>query len=178
MSKESIKKIQKRNSNFWRRLLTKCLILGLRIKSVDVKAYILQALGKIGDDLADPIILDAAKSKDNTIRRFAISALADIGNDRAIDAIIDALNDKESDIRATAAMSLGLLGVMKAEDHLIELLDDKDDSVRTQAIIALGNLRSNKAFTKLNQMTLTETNEWIRRYISQAIIEIEGGHRS
>ncbi len=178
MNNENIKKVQGKNKNFWRRLLTKCLIFGLRIKSVDVQAYILQALGKIGDESAEQIILDAVKSEDNTIRRFAVSALADLGNDKAIDAIIDALSDEETDIRATAAMSLGLLGNIKAEDHLIKLLDDKNDSVRTQAIIALGNLRSKKAVTKLNQMRSAETNEWIRRYISQAIMEIEGGYRS
>lgn len=177
MSKDRKKEMQQRKSSFWRRLLTRWLISRLQIKSVEIRTYILQALGKVGDESAFPVILDAAKDTDNTIRRFAISALADFGDSRALDAIIFALNDLEADIRAVAAMSLGLLGDKKAEDALIESLNDRNVSVRSQVIIALGNLRSNKAFSILNQMMSTESNEWIRRYISQAILEIKGGYR-
>jgi HEAT repeat protein len=189
--------IRCRKSGIWRRLLTRWLISRLQIKSVEIRTYILQALGKVGDKSAIPILLHAAKDTDNTIRRFAVSALADFGDTETINAIIDALNDLEADIRATAAMSLGLLGDMqktnknnpltpivkgesinmRVEDALIERLGDKDISVRSQAIIALGNLRSSKAFSILSQMTSTESNEWIRRYISQAILEIKGGYR-
>ena len=177
MSEDSKKEMQQRKSSFWRRLLTRWLISRLQIKSVDIRTYILQALGKVGDESAFPVILASAKDADNTIRRFAVSALADFGDSRALDAIIIALNDLEADIRATAAMSLGSIGDPKAEDALIESLNDKNVSVRSQAIIALGNLRSNKAFPILDQMMSTESNEWIRRYISQAILEIKGGYR-
>jgi HEAT repeat protein len=177
MSKDNKKEMRCRKSSFWRRLLTRWLVSRLQIKSVEIRTYILQALGRVGDESAIPVILNAAKDTDNTIRRFAVSALADFGDTEAINAIITALNDLEADIRATAAMSLGLLGDMKAEDALIERLSDKDISVRSQAVIALGNLRSSKAFSILNQMTSTESNEWIRRYISQAILEIKGGYR-
>ena len=159
----------------WRRWLTKWLKSRLRKDSVEKRTYIIQALGKVGDETAFPIILDAAHSKDSTIRRFAVSALGDIKDTRAIDALIAALNDSENDIRATAAIALGFLGDKKAEVPLIELLEDKDNSVRSQAVIALGRLVSSQALPILEQMKHTESNEWIRRYISEAILEIKGG---
>jgi HEAT repeat protein len=101
--------------------------------------------------------------------------LADQRDIRAVDALIVALNDSENDIRSTAAISLGLLGDEKAENALMEILNDNDVTVRSQAVIALGHIGSNKALIILNQMVFTEPNEWIRRYISQAILEIKGG---
>lgn len=95
-----------------------------------------------------------------------------------MDAIIAALDDSEADIRVAAVMSLGRLGDKCAENTLIILLDDEDVSVRTQAIIALGHLGSSQASSLLNQMLATESSEWMIRYISQAIQEIEGGYCS
>jgi HEAT repeat protein len=104
--------------------------------------------------------------------------LADLGGTQAIDAIVAALDDSEADIRVAAAMLLGGLGDKRAENALIMLLDDEDVSVRTQAIIALGHLGSSQASPLLNQMLSTESSEWMLRYISQAIQEIEGGYCS
>jgi HEAT repeat protein len=166
---------QRRHSRFWRRWLTRWLIARLRTKSEETRTYILQALGRIGDETAVPIILDAAKDASSTIRRFAVSALADLGDTQAIDALIVSLGDSEADIRAAAATALGLLGSRKAEDGLIALLSDADPSVKAQSVIALGHLGSDKALSLLNQMIATESSEWMRRYISQAVREIEGG---
>jgi HEAT repeat protein len=176
---------QRKYSNFWRRRLTRWLIARLRTKSVERRTYILQALGRIGDEAALPVILGAAKDTNSTVRRFAVSALADMGktphtpgrmgHTQAIDALIVALDDPETDIRATAAMSLGLLGDRRAESAIIALLNDEEASVRAQAIIALGHLGSSRTLPILNEMIAVECNEWMRRYISQAIREIEGG---
>ena len=166
---------QQRHSRFWRRWLTRWLIARLRTGSEEMHTYILQALGKIGDESALPVILDAAKDSNGTIRRFAVSALADFGDARAIDALITALDDKEPDIRVAAVMALGESSDRRANDALMALLDDKDSAVRTQAVIALGHLGSDQALPLLNQMMDAESNEWVRRYISQAIREIEGG---
>ncbi|MDQ1317904.1 MAG: hypothetical protein QG588_1559 [Candidatus Poribacteria bacterium] len=169
------KSIQHKKNSFWRRWLTRWLIARLHTKSVDTRTYIIQALGKIGDETALPVILDYAKDTNSTIRRFAVSALADQRDIRAVDALIVALNDSENDIRSTAAISLGLLGNEKAENALIEILKDNDVTVRSQAVIALGHIGSSKSLIILNQMVFTEPNEWIRRYISQSILEIKGG---
>lgn len=176
--KYSIESIQRKKSGFWRRWLTRWLIARLRIKSVEIRTYIIQALGKVGDEAALPVILNAAKDTDSTIRRFAVSALADQRDTRSVDALILALDDTENDIRATAAISLGLLGDEKAENALLEILKDEDITVRSQAVIALGHIGSSKALNILDQMVFTEPNEWIRRYISQAILEIKGGFYS
>jgi HEAT repeat protein len=98
-----------------------------------------------------------------------------MGGAQAVDALIAALSDTESDIRVAAAMALGSLGDERTESVLIKLLDDKEASVRTQAVIALGHLGSSQALPLLSQMIAVESNEWVRRYISQAIREIEGG---
>lgn len=166
---------QRKYNGFWRRWLTRRLIARLRTKSEETRTYILQALGKIGDETALPVILDAARDTNSAIRRFAVSALADLGNSQAIDALIVSLDDPETDIRAAAATALGMLGDRKAEDGLIALLSDEEISVKAQSVIALGHLGSDKALPLLNQMMVTESSEWMRRYISQAIRDIEGG---
>ncbi len=166
---------QQRHSRLWRRWLTRWLIARLRTKSEEMRTYILQALGKIGDEAALPVILDASRDANSTIRRFAVSALADMGGTQAVDALIVALDDSETDIRVTAAMSLGRLGNGRASDALLALLDDVEMPVRVQAVIGLGHLGSNQALPRLNQMMAVESNEWVCRYISQAIREIEGG---
>jgi HEAT repeat protein len=166
---------QQKHNKFWRKWLTRWLINRLGTESVEMRTYILQALGKVGDESAFPAILDAVRDSNSTIRRFAVSALADLGDTRAVDVLIDALNDSETDIRVAATVALGRFGDKRAEDALIVLLDDKEISVRAQAVITLGNLRSNQALPLLNQMISTESNEWMRRYISQAIKDIEGG---
>jgi HEAT repeat protein len=175
VSENSGKMHQQRRSRFWRRWLTRWLISRLRTRSLEIRTYILQALGKIGDETALPVILGAATDADSTIRRFAVSALADQGGTRAIYALIAALDDLESDVRVAAVMGLGELGDIQAEEALVALLDDGETSVRTQAIIALGHLTSRRALPLLSQMMDTESNEWTRRYITQAIREIEGG---
>jgi len=178
---------QKKQNQFWRKWLTQWLINRLRTKSkghessAEVRTYILQALGKVGDESAFPVILDAVGDSNSTIRRFAVSALADLGDTRAVDALIGALNDSETDIRVAAATALGKFDDKRVEDALITLLNDKVEnpdeigeiSVRAQAVITLGHLRSNQALSLLNQMMSTEPSEWMRRYISQAIKDIE-----
>ena len=173
---------QQKHNKFWRKWLTRWLISRLGTKSkgheslVEMRTYILQALGKVGDESALPVMLDAARDSNSTIRRFAVSALADLGYMQAVDVLIDVLNDSEVDIRVAAVMALGRLGGKRAEDALIALLDDKEISVQAQAVIALGHLGSNQALPLLNQMIVTESNEWMHRYISQAIRDIEGGY--
>ena len=98
---------QQRHSRFWRRWLTRWLIARLQMRSVEMRTYVLQALGKVGDESALPAILDAARDSNSTIRRFAVSALADMGGTQAIDALIAALDDPESDIRSAAVMAPG-----------------------------------------------------------------------
>jgi HEAT repeat protein len=167
--------VEEHPKSFWRKWLTKMLLSRLNTGSVETRTYMLQALGKIGDREALPAILDAAEDDNCSIRRFAISALMDIEDRRAIDALIEALADSEADIREAAVIALGRYGGERAENALLSLLCDDDDSVRSQAVIALGHLGSHSALPLLNQMMNTESSEWMRRYITQAIRDIEGG---
>lgn len=166
---------RQKQKRFWRRWLTRWLIARLQMKSLEIRTYVLQALGKVGDESALPVILDAAKDSDSTMRRYAVPALADMGGEQATEALMAALDDPESDIRAAAVMALGEIRAERADDALMPLLGDEDLSVRVQTVIALGNLGSKQALPRLNQMMTTESNEWVCRYISQAIREIEGG---
>ena len=166
---------QQRCGKFWRRWLTRRLIARLRTTSVETRTYILQALGRIGDEAALPVLFDAARDANGVIRRFAVSALADLGGTQATDALIAVLDDEETDIRSAAAMGLGEIGDKRAVDALMRLLGDGEPSVRTQAVIALGHLGCSQALARLNQMRADESDEWMRRYMSQAIQEIEGG---
>lgn len=162
-------------NSFWRRWLTRWLVERLPTESVDKRSYLLQALGKVGDETALKHLIAAMKDPDETVRRFAISALVDYGGPYAVETLIEALRDPESDIRAAAATALGQSRDLRATDALIETLEDAEPSVRAQAVIALGHLQAREALIPLQHMMQNESSEWMLRYVTQAIAEIKGG---
>ena len=109
------------------------------------KQYAARALGKLGDERAVPVLIDALNDDDRTLRAYVAGALGNLGDKRAVPSLISILGDEDSWVRREAALALGELGDERAVDPLINALNDDEGIVRLYALRALGNLKDTRA---------------------------------
>ena len=166
----------------WRYIPTHVLLRKLRSESAEMRAYAAEGLGGVGNAHAVAPLIDALTDNNSTVRRFAISSLGRIRDARAIDVLIPFLQDEEPDMRCAAATALGELGLtedrfstppIQVIEALINTITDSDRGVCAAAVVALGRIGSPHAVSALNALTETTESEWIRRYISEALHQIE-----
>ena len=166
----------------WRYIPTHVLLRKLRSESAEMRAYAAEGLGGVGDVHAVVPLIDALTDNNSTVRRFAISSLGKIRDARAIDVLIPFLQDEEPDMRCAAAVALGELGLSEDRfstppiqiiEALIHSITDNDRGVCSAAVVALGRIGSPQAISALNALAETTDSEWIRRYISEALHQIE-----
>ena len=166
----------------WRYTPTHVLLRKLRSESAEMRAYAAEGLGGVGDVHAVVPLIDALTDNNSTVRRFAISSLGKIRDARAVDVLIPFLQDEEPDMRCAAAVALGELGLtedrfstppVQVIEALINSVTDNDRAVCSAAVVALGRIGSPQAISALNALAETTESEWIRRYISEALHQIE-----
>ena len=96
--------------------------------------------------------------------------------------LIPFLQDEEPDMRCAAAVALGELGLSEDRfstppiqiiEALIHSITDSDRGVCSAAIVALGRIGNPQATSALKALADTTDSEWIRRYISEALHQIE-----
>ena len=166
----------------WRYIPTQVLLRKLKSESAEMRAYAAEGLGGIGDVNAVAPLIDALTDNNSTVRRFAISSLGKIRDARAIDVLIPFLQDAEPDMRCAAVVALGELGLTEERfstppvqvlEALINSVTDNDNAVCSAAVVALGRIGNPQAVSALNALAETTDSEWIRRYISEALHQIE-----
>ena len=166
----------------WRYIPTHVLLRKLRSESAEMRAYAAEGLGGVGNAHAVAPLIDALTDNNSTVRRFAISSLGRIRDARAIDVLIPFLQDEEPDMRCAAATALGELGLtedrfstppIQVIEALIDTITDSDRGVCAAAVVALGRIGNPQAVSALNALTESTDSEWIRRYISEALHQIE-----
>ena len=166
----------------WRYIPTQVLLRKLKSESAEMRAYAAEGLGGIGDVNAVAPLIDALTDNNSTVRRFAISSLGKIRDARAIDVLIPFLQDAEPDMRCAAVVALGELGLTEERfstppvqvlEALINSVTDNDNAVCSAAVVALGRIGNPQAVSALNALAKTTDSEWIRRYISEALHQIE-----
>ena len=166
----------------WRYFPTRVLLQKLKSESAEMRAYAAEGLGGVGDVHAVAPLINALTDNNSTVRRFAISSLGHIRDPRAIDVLIPFLQDEEADMRCAAVVALGELGLseertssppVKVIDALISSITDPDRAVCSAGVVALGRIGSPQAVAALNALAETTKSEWIRRYISEALHQIE-----
>ena len=145
----------------------------LKSESTEMRSYAAEALGEVGDAQAIQPLIKALEDVDSTVRRFAISSLGHLRALRAIDVLLPFLADKEPDMRCTAVVALGAIGDPRSVDALIATLEDGDRAVCAAAVVALGRIGDPRAIEPLNVLEHTTTSEWIRRYISETLHQID-----
>ena len=149
------------------------LLPKLKSDSAEMRSYAAQALESMGDAQAVLPLINALQDVDSTVRRFAISSLGALRDVRAVESLIPFLNDVEPDMRCAAAVALGDLRAVHSVDPLIAALNDPDRSVCSATIIALGKIGSRRAVEPLNELSRTTDSEWLRRYVSETLHQIE-----
>lgn len=166
----------------WRYIPTHVLLRKLQSESAEMRAYAAEGLGGVGDVHAVAPLINALNDTNSTVRRFAISSLGHIRDERAIDVLIPFLQDEESDMRCAAVVALGELGLsderfsippVQVIEALISSITYPDRAVCSAAIVALGRIGNPQAISALNALAETTDSEWIRRYISEALHQIE-----
>jgi HEAT repeat protein len=147
-----------------------------------MRAYAAEGLGGVGGVNAVAPLINALSDNNSTVRRFAISSLGRIRDERAINVLIPFLQDDEADMRCTAAVALGELGLSEDRfstppvqiiEALISSITDTDRAVCSAAVVALGRIGNLQAISALNALAEATNSEWIRRYISEALHQIE-----
>ena len=149
------------------------LLPKLKSDSAEMRSYAAQALESMGDTQAVLPLITALQDADSTVRRFAISSLGALRDVQAVEPLIPFLNDAEPDMRCAAAVALGDLRATHSVEPLIAALNDSDRSVCSAAVIALGKIGSRRAIEPLNELSKTTNSEWLRRYVSETLHQIE-----
>ena len=166
----------------WRYIPTHVLLRKLRSESAEMRAYAAEGLGGVGDVHAVAPLINALSDNNSTVRRFAISSLGHIRDARAVDVLIPFLQDEEADMRCAAVVALGELGldeerVSNPPVQVIEALTssvwDTDRAVCSAAVVALGRIGNPQAISALNTLAEATESEWVRRYVSEALHQIE-----
>ena len=166
----------------WRYIPIHVLLRKLKSESAEMRAYAAEGLGGVGDVNAVAPLIDALTDNNSTVRRFAISSLGKIRDARAIDVLIPFLQDEEPDMRCATVVALGELGLTEERfstppvqviEALINSVTDSDNAVCSAAVVALGRIGNPQAISALNALAETTDSEWIRRYISEALHQIE-----
>ncbi len=165
----------------WRFFPTRLLLRKLQSDSAEIRAYAAEGLGNVGDTFAVDPLIEALSDDNATVRRFAISALGQLRDARAIEGLITFLNDEEPDMRCAAVAALGELGLTEERaanppiqviEALISSVTDSDRGVCSAAVVALGRIGNPQAISALNNLAENTDSEWIRRYISEALHQI------
>jgi HEAT repeat protein len=115
------------------------LIAMLKDKDEGVRSGAADALGKIGDARAVPVLKEAMHNDTAQVRRVAIGAIALIADKSGEDALTEAIKnpDDDNEARAQAAAGLGKIATPTAVKTLIEALNDDDLKLRSAAVAAL-----------------------------------------
>ena len=166
----------------WRFFPTRLLLRKLQSDSAEIRAYAAEGLGNVGDVFAVTPLIEALSDDNVAVRRFAISSLGHLRDARAIDSLITFLHDEEPDMRCAAVVALGELGLTEERvenppeqviEALIGSVNDLDRSVCSAAVVALGRIGNPQAVSALNTLAKKTESEWVRRYISEAMHQIE-----
>ncbi len=97
----------------------------------DVRKFVIDVLGEIGDSEAVPSLIDALHDADENVRAAAAENLGKLGSEVAVPALLDALQNSDLLFRFTVLQSLGQIG---ANVPMARLLAFKDETLLRKAL--------------------------------------------
>jgi len=140
------------------------LVEALTDASLKVKAEAVQAIVKLGEQAAGPVIRmlnDAMDEGDYLTARFAAKALGEIGDRSISSVLVELLRSDDRFVACEAILALARLGETKAVPDLIALLADPNGNIRFCAAEALGQMRAASSRDAL-QACLSDEDEGVR----------------
>ena len=143
--------------------LREALIEALKDRDPAVRYYAAEALGKTGDPVAVPALIDVALrdvvSLSGEVGLTAAVALGEIGDPIAVPELIDALKDENSTVRYNAIVALGILKAPAAVPALYNIaLRDTDKHTRCEAVESLGKIGNTVAVLALIKVLDAESS--------------------
>ena len=118
------------------------------------RLYAADALGKIGDPKALPVLRDMFAEKEALVRQYAASALARFGLEEVFDSLIQALRDEDAKVREASANALARSLTPAQAAAAVPVLSFKAENdpvaqVRIASVKALGEIGGDAAMKKL-----------------------------
>jgi len=118
-----------------------------------VRSYLALCLGKVGNPLAVPALIDALPGgEEPEIRLYAAWALGAIGDTTAAAPLAALVSDEDAGLRTMVAYSLGSLGGQRGLDTLAGMLEDPERDVRWNAATGLARQGSAQGLLVLGEM--------------------------
>ncbi len=127
------------------------LLVKLKDTDSEIRFEAAEALGKLGDRIAVPALIEALKDKSGGVRFSAAEALGKLGDRTAVPALIETLKDEKEDVCHLAAWALGKIGDSAAVPALMYFVERRSYSFKPweTAAIALARLGHNSVVSLL-----------------------------
>ncbi|MCK4352391.1 HEAT repeat domain-containing protein [candidate division WOR-3 bacterium] len=111
-----------------------------KIETKKIKITAIKALGVIKEESSIPLLREALKEKEWSIKREAAGALAELGDTIGLSFLRTALEEKETAKKLEIISTLGRIGDIASVPFLRKLLDHKEWAVRREAAFALSKI--------------------------------------
>lgn len=145
---------------------TKSLSKFLQTQNDSAVVFVLEKLGKLGNNHSKQPLLSLLFNGNKKIRRLAIKNLAKIGDISLLDVFFNfAIQDKHTEVRREAVSAIGRLRSKKTISVLIKLLSDEDPKVVLQAVRGLLIFPDNPKVKKALSKMTTHPNELVREMV-------------
>ncbi len=120
--------------------------------SVEVRAEVIEALGRHGSRKALALLLEAFE-RDGESRGCALRAIGRIGDGQAARRLIACYRDHDQGTRLAIIDALGMIAAPASEPFLAEQMHGLEPEVQSRAVVALGRYTSEGAVVRLVQAT-------------------------
>lgn len=137
-------------------------------EDADVRQFAVEALGKLGGDLAEQTALALTDDDDPWVRAEAYVALDRLDRDEYEAEMRAGLRDDHHAIRRNALISLFKTEGQDLERTLLAFVDDDSDRVREWAAHLLSGVESDDADRALERLAAEDPSEIVRRTASRA----------
>ena len=110
-----------------------------------VRTYLALAMGKTQNPIFGPILIEALKDENESVRIASIKSLGILRYKESCDKFVNILSNSSSNSEKLACIiSLGAIGEEKYSNNLVEILDDEEPNLRWDAAIALLKMGNEK----------------------------------
>ncbi|MBE0599182.1 MAG: HEAT repeat domain-containing protein [Desulfuromonadales bacterium] len=139
----------------------------------DVRKFVLDILGQIGDASAVPAMIRSLADADGNVRAAAAENLGKIGSPAAVSALVDALQEPDLLFRFTVLEALGQIGTRIPVERL--LLFQREPLLRKALFDCLGRIGDEEALPALVQ-GLTDRMRNVREAAALAVARLGDRH--
>lgn len=128
-----------------------------------------RALGRLGDPVAIPPLIDAAPTAGGEAKVAIFEALVALKASQAVPAARKALSDPDQRVRRWATALLREVDAREALPDIHRALTDTDAGVRLQAALTLEQFNDRESAAQVKEALVHETDQEARRVMEQAV---------